>query len=97
MCVCALNLTLEPLRKYILYSFFNTELYHISHIIISNSFFIKGKYKEGSVLEKRSSEERVTPISYKVLNQNFMKIKMLPVQSDGQILSLYPSNIKAFF
>ncbi len=75
VCECLLNLTLQQLRKYILYSFLTQNYTQLTNHI-SNWFLSSENIKKHliSVLEKRSSEERVTSISYKLLNQNFIKI-----------------------
>lgn len=53
VCECLLNLTLQRLRKYILYSFLTQNYNHRSQIKYFKLIFIKRKYKEGSHISLR--------------------------------------------
>ncbi len=73
VCECLLNLTLQQLRKYILYSFL-TQNYITAHKSYFKLIFIKRKYKEASHISLRKKVKWRKGHINKLLNQNFIKI-----------------------
>jgi len=84
VCECLLNLTLERLQKYILYSFL-TQKYITDHKSYFKLIFIKRKYKVGSYISLRKKVkwrkghinklEDIKPELYKDLEDAFSSVK----------------------